>query len=118
MFTGSYEESPSKPLFIRYKRWQADDNGSSTACRGKYVRGICVIGVGDLQYLAQHPGLFVNKLYLEYEYLALDCLEGVLLQRTYEQYEDGGTGIDVSFYQNIDQVKYQVKKRRQFVHGV
>ena len=112
LFIGSYEESPSKPIFIRYKRWQTDDDDSNTACRGKYVRGICVIGIGDLQELAKSHGLFVNKLYLEYEYLALDCLEEVILQRTYDQYEAGETGIDIKFYQNIDQVKYQVKEKR------
>lgn len=99
-------------MFIRYKRWQTDDTGSYTACRGKYVRGICVIGIGDLPELAYSQGLFVNKLYLEYEYLALDCLEEVLLQRTYDQYENGQIGTDIRFYQNIDQVKYQVKERR------
>ena len=108
--TGGSAEYPSKPLFIRYKLWQDRSEREQAICMGKYVRGICVIGVGDLPQLVHHPGLFVNKLYLEYEYLALDCLEQMLLERTIRQYINR-TKIDVSFYESVDQVKYQLKRK-------
>ena len=95
---------------MRYKKWQNDVTDDGTVCRGKYIRGICVIGIGDLPQVANHAGLFVNKLYIEYEYLALDCLEEILLERTLDQYINHRK-IDVGFYENIDQVKYQLKRR-------
>ena len=43
-------------------------------CNRKRVRIVCVFGIGDLQLLARRPELFA-KFYLDYEPLALDCME-------------------------------------------
>ncbi|XP_078331661.1 N-acetyllactosaminide beta-1,6-N-acetylglucosaminyl-transferase-like isoform X3 [Crassostrea virginica] len=44
-------------------------------CRGKYVRDICVFGVGDLHSLVLKKELFANKFYYDYQPYALICME-------------------------------------------
>lgn len=51
-------------------------------CGGKYVRGICIFGVSDLQNIVWGRELFVNKFYADYQYLALDCIEEWIWNRT------------------------------------
>lgn len=44
-------------------------------CKGKFVRGVCVFGIGDLNRLVLKMALFSNKFYFNYQPLALQCLE-------------------------------------------
>ncbi|XP_046841236.1 N-acetyllactosaminide beta-1,6-N-acetylglucosaminyl-transferase-like [Xenia sp. Carnegie-2017] len=64
----------------RYVVWHKD------RCHGKTVRYVCINGVGDLKAIARSPALFVNKFYLDYEHLALDCLETWFQKRTLYYY--------------------------------
>ncbi|KAK7484555.1 hypothetical protein BaRGS_00024187 [Batillaria attramentaria] len=59
--------------FSRYLLWIRTKQGS--LCKGKFVRGVCVFGVGDLPYLTQVPYLFANKFHYGFQPLAYDCLE-------------------------------------------
>lgn len=52
-------------------------------CGGKYVRGICIFGVSDLQDIVWNNALFVNKFHADYQYLALDCIEELIWNRTF-----------------------------------
>ena len=63
----------------RYKNW-------GSVCYGKKVRQICVNGIGDLNKITKKRALFVNKFHLNYQYLALDCLEEWLYNRTLSYY--------------------------------
>lgn len=63
---------------VRWKRWRA----SGYRCRGRYVRDVCVLGVGDLPELLDSTGLFVNKLHYNYQPLTFDCLEQLHYNRT------------------------------------
>jgi len=60
-------------------------------CHGKKVRNICIFGIKDLPYLyqARQSRLFANKFYIEYEPLALDCLDELLRNETiaYDKWE-------------------------------
>ena len=58
---------------IRAKSWVGHYNNRK--CEGKYVRGICVYGIGDAPWLASRPELFANKFHSTFEYLGYDCLE-------------------------------------------
>ena len=50
-------------------------NWGRKPCHGKFVRQICINGVGDLGAITKGSGLFVNKFHLRYQHLALDCME-------------------------------------------
>ncbi|XP_062569798.1 N-acetyllactosaminide beta-1,6-N-acetylglucosaminyl-transferase-like [Saccostrea cucullata] len=54
-------------------------------CHGKYVRFICVFGIGDLKELVSQNTLFANKFYHDYQPLALKCLEEWHYNKTLSQ---------------------------------
>lgn len=60
----------AKPWLAVHASW-----GGVDTCRGKFVRGVCVYGLGDLPSLVTRAHLFVNKFHLDYQPLALLCLE-------------------------------------------
>ena len=60
-----------KPWLAVYANWAG---GDKVVCRGRYVRGVCVFGVGDLPHLVQRREFFANKFYADSEPLALDCM--------------------------------------------
>jgi beta-1,3-galactosyl-O-glycosyl-glycoprotein beta-1,6-N-acetylglucosaminyltransferase/N-acetyllactosaminide beta-1,6-N-acetylglucosaminyltransferase/mucin type N-acetylglucosaminyltransferase 3 len=67
---GGFSGYPSsKPWLAVYANW------GETLCHGKYVHGVCVFGVGDLQELIERRELFANKFHADFQPLALDCLD-------------------------------------------
>lgn len=70
------------------------------------MRNICVLGVGDLHRAYTDVGLFANKFHLDFEHLALDCLEEVLYDKTWKQFIKDEK-IDTSYYAHLD---YNKKK--------
>lgn len=101
---GKLEDLPSERFIARYKVWRS----ARQPCGGKYERNICVLGVADL-YRAYHDvGLFVNKLHLDFQYLALDCLEEVMYENTLRQFIDNTT-IDTTFYKQLYFVQHKIK---------
>ena len=50
-------------------------------CEGKWVRAICILGLGDLHDLSTRREFFVNKFDIEYEPLAFECAERWLQHR-------------------------------------
>ncbi|XP_071130399.1 beta-1,3-galactosyl-O-glycosyl-glycoprotein beta-1,6-N-acetylglucosaminyltransferase-like [Mytilus edulis] len=76
---GRYSGNPEKkPWLAVYASW-----GGRDRCHGKYVRGVCVFGVGDLNELVSKKELFANKFYPDFQYLALDCLEEYIYNKTF-----------------------------------
>ena len=53
------------------------------SCKGKVVRDVCVFGVGDLHTLVNKEYLFANKFYMDFEHLALDCMQEWYSNRTF-----------------------------------
>lgn len=51
-------------------------------CHGKYVRDVCVFGLGDLQRLVSVKELFANKFYHDYQPFALKCMEEWLFNKS------------------------------------
>ncbi|XP_063446915.1 beta-1,3-galactosyl-O-glycosyl-glycoprotein beta-1,6-N-acetylglucosaminyltransferase-like [Mytilus trossulus] len=75
---GRYIGNPEKkPWLAVYASWPPRDR-----CHGKIVRNICIYGVGDLNQLVSRKELFVNKFYPDYQYLAIDCLEEYIRNKT------------------------------------
>lgn len=89
---------------MRYKNWELGHSVFVRTCEGKFVRNICVLGVGDLYQAYNDIGLFVNKLNLDFEYLALDCLEEMIYEKTWSQYMNDEK-IDTTYYHYLDYVK-------------
>ena len=93
LFSGNPEKKPWNAV---YAAW-----GGRDRCHGKFIRGVCVFGIGDLNELASKKELFANKFYSDYQYLALDCLEEYLYNRTFNQL------VFESFYYN--QLPFAIK---------
>lgn len=81
--TPSPPAKPRKTTMVntRYVNW------GNNVCHGKIVRQICINGVGDLHVITTKPQLFVNKFHLDYQYLALDCLEEWFSNKTFGYYQ-------------------------------
>lgn len=80
---GGYE------MEIRYKygmflfcfiNWEDD----KLKCYGKYVRSVCVFGIGDLFWFGSRFQLIVNKFDYYFDYFVLDCLEDLFRNRIYD----------------------------------
>uniref|UniRef100_A0A3B4ZF82 Beta-1,3-galactosyl-O-glycosyl-glycoprotein beta-1,6-N-acetylglucosaminyltransferase-like n=1 Tax=Stegastes partitus TaxID=144197 RepID=A0A3B4ZF82_9TELE len=63
-------------------QWHAGPDDSLDAvypqCHGNYVRGICVYGAGDLQWMIAQHHLFANKFDINTDPIAIYCLEKYL----------------------------------------
>ena len=88
-------DSKTKIAYTRFKNW------GKLPCAGKFVRGICILGVGDLPLLVKAKELFANKFHMDFEPYALDCLEEWLYNRTRDEYL-GITNFNNSFYKTLD----------------
>ncbi|XP_071951435.1 N-acetyllactosaminide beta-1,6-N-acetylglucosaminyl-transferase-like isoform X2 [Antedon mediterranea] len=65
---------------VRFMKWA--DIPRHPKCKGKYVRALCVFGVGYMPYLTRQPHLFANKFYYSFDPVTLQCLEELLDYRT------------------------------------
>ncbi|OWF45617.1 beta-1,3-galactosyl-O-glycosyl-glycoprotein beta-1,6-N-acetylglucosaminyltransferase-like [Mizuhopecten yessoensis] len=89
---GGYTGVPDKkPWLATYAIW-----GGVSVCRGRFVRGVCVYGAGDLQELVSRKEIFANKFYYDYQPMALACMEEWLRNKTYS-----GLPFETYFYQNL-----------------
>ena len=101
--------NPEKKVFTaRASIWahgndQVNWSWEDRSCRGKWVRNICILGVGDLPWTYSRPELFVNKIFLEFEPLTLDCLEELIYNRTMTR---EASKFIPSYYNNLDIVKH------------
>ncbi|XP_064642575.1 beta-1,3-galactosyl-O-glycosyl-glycoprotein beta-1,6-N-acetylglucosaminyltransferase-like [Lineus longissimus] len=66
---------PEPGFTYRYCLWHTGGDNAKNVCAGKWVRDVCVTGVGDLPKVVSSSGLFLNKIYLNFQPLTLDCLE-------------------------------------------
>ena len=78
-------------------------------CHGKYVRAVCIFGVGDLPAMAKDYHLFVNKLYYDYQPMAMRCME----ERHYNWTREDILGLaadrlNMTFYKNLPNVKHHI----------
>ncbi|XP_060086735.1 beta-1,3-galactosyl-O-glycosyl-glycoprotein beta-1,6-N-acetylglucosaminyltransferase 7-like [Heteronotia binoei] len=60
---------------IRAIKWSDKEGQSHNGCKGHYVRGICVYGLGDIKWIIESPHLFANKFEPETYPLVMECLE-------------------------------------------
>ncbi|KAE8292207.1 Beta-1,3-galactosyl-O-glycosyl-glycoprotein beta-1,6-N-acetylglucosaminyltransferase [Larimichthys crocea] len=68
----------------RLVKWQGHEGPQDslqsvyTECHGHHVRGICVYGAGDLQWMVEQHHLFANKFDTDKDPIAVYCLEKYL----------------------------------------
>lgn len=84
----------------RYKMWR-----HVGVCKGKFIRNICTLSLGDLPMLAKSRQLFANKFEESYHPLAYDCLEELHFNRTIADIW-GLRDIATEFYQRLPFVLY------------
>jgi hypothetical protein len=80
-------DAETKPFISRASIWlslalQAKGSWDHWDCQGKWVRTICIFGVGDLPWLQQRPELFANKFHATFEWLAYDCMEQYIFNKS------------------------------------
>jgi hypothetical protein len=56
---------------VREKHWAY--NGAF--CAGQFIRYICSVGIGDLPWVVSSEAMFVNKICIELDPVAIRCLE-------------------------------------------
>ncbi|KAM8887361.1 beta-1,3-galactosyl-O-glycosyl-glycoprotein beta-1,6-N-acetylglucosaminyltransferase-like isoform 1-T2 [Spinachia spinachia] len=66
---------------VRIVKWQGHEGTVYPECHGHHVRGVCVYGFGDLQWLLEQHHLFANKFDLEIDPIAVYCLEKYLREK-------------------------------------
>ena len=81
-------------MWNRVKWWQGEES-----CRGKFVRMICIFGVGDLPRLHQAKELFANKFHYDYNPIAYDCMEDWYNKKVAME-KSGKLDFDTTMYSN------------------
>ncbi|XP_046334440.1 beta-1,3-galactosyl-O-glycosyl-glycoprotein beta-1,6-N-acetylglucosaminyltransferase 3-like isoform X1 [Haliotis rufescens] len=100
-------EPHEEPFPARYKNWDHGLWFYLDDCQGKYLREICIVGVGDLPSLTRQKHLFVNKFLGDFEPAALDCIEEWYFD-TIKKENNGPRHFDTSFYEAMDFVRNKV----------
>ncbi|XP_013386316.1 beta-1,3-galactosyl-O-glycosyl-glycoprotein beta-1,6-N-acetylglucosaminyltransferase [Lingula anatina] len=89
---GGYTGKPdNKPWLAVWAAW-----GGVDPCNGRWQRGVCVLGVGDLHRLVTRKEFFVNKFLDDFEPEALDCAEEWIHARALS-----ALPMDLGFYQTL-----------------
>lgn len=89
---GGYRGDPEdKPWLATYATWKGD-----APCHGKWVRSICVFGVGDVPNLLNKRQLFANKFYLDYQPAAIHCMEEYYFRKVRSK-----MSLDTEYYKNL-----------------
>ncbi|XP_051562586.1 beta-1,3-galactosyl-O-glycosyl-glycoprotein beta-1,6-N-acetylglucosaminyltransferase 7 isoform X2 [Myxocyprinus asiaticus] len=60
---------------IRAIKWKDQEGTVHQGCEGRYVRDICIFGIGDLPWVVNKGSMFANKFETASFPEALDCLE-------------------------------------------
>ena len=91
--------------FSKQKSWSWED----WECRGKWKREICIFSVGDLPWLYRRPELFVNKFHSDFQWLAYDCMEELIFNRTGDDLKSAATigqqRFNLTYYRNLPFVR-------------
>lgn len=58
-------------------------------CSGRVVRDVCVVGIGDLEWVLEKEGdhLFHNKYSMEFDHTVMNCVEQRLVHRNRREYQ-------------------------------
>lgn len=78
----------TRQFINRLKRFWRQPEGYPPCESGRWKHDVCIFGVEDLSFMTDSARreLFVNKLYWNFQHLALDCLEWWHAKSTLEEY--------------------------------
>ncbi|VDP08270.1 unnamed protein product [Soboliphyme baturini] len=74
-------------------------------CNGRWRNKVCLLSSSDLPYIVRRRELFVNKLWLPDDPIAVDCMHELLFNRTY--LNDDATAFDINTYVNLTAVRHR-----------
>ncbi|XP_039252755.2 N-acetyllactosaminide beta-1,6-N-acetylglucosaminyl-transferase-like [Styela clava] len=90
-FWGMLNAYPGAPGGSSYVSWWQvaravmwKNNKANDICHGYWVRGVCVLGAGDLPWIMKVPQMFVNKFDVTYDVTPVTCIRTFLKQKTIE----------------------------------
>ena len=83
-----------KPWLAGYAAWGR--KGFDPCLGGHIVHGVCIFGIKDIPGLLGRKELFANKFHLDFQPLALDCLEEWLYNRTVKPVQ-----FDTTYYKRL-----------------
>ena len=94
-------------MTTREKRWGYD---GKLPCAGKWVRYICIVGVGDLPWVISSRMMFLNKARLDVDPEAFRCLELWYSERVRRERSSGQVdqSFNVTFYANLEFTKRHI----------
>ena len=92
----------NKPWLATYALW-----GGEGKCHGKFVHGVCIYGVGDLQNLKLRKELFANKFHLDHQPYALDCIEEWHYNKTVNP---SLSNLNLTYYEHLPFIKKKTKR--------
>lgn len=95
-------EDSYKTWISRFAIWQQYDH---LHCNGTFRHSVCLFNSGDLQMLSKRAELFLNKFWIHFDSVALDCMHELLFNRTYRYRRESLT--DLKYYKNLSSVMYQ-----------
>ena len=95
-----------KPFLTRFKNWGIFP--FNFPCKGRWVKQICVFGVGDLPLLEKRREMFANKFYLDFEPVALDCMEELHWRKVKAEIS-GRRQFNASYYAHLSFAKYHIR---------
>ncbi|KAK7116068.1 N-acetyllactosaminide beta-1,6-N-acetylglucosaminyl-transferase-like [Littorina saxatilis] len=103
-YLGSLENRNKEPV-RSFKIWIFQN---IHRCSGKFVRMVCIFGVGDLPLLVNaDPYLIANKFSNHYQPLAYDCMEKWYFDKVQQENLGLAKPLDLSLYENSDIVKHR-----------
>ena len=74
---------------VRKAVWKPFHGKHKAKCLERYiVRSFCIQSASDLPYLRSLSGIwFLNKYYIDYDHVVMDCMEELLLKKHFKEYE-------------------------------
>ena len=90
--------APGNSLTVKWmpqvtkRLWAFHNPGSGYCIEGKFIHDICITSASDLPKLqsvsVNRELWFYNKYLAEYDHVVMDCMESLLIQRNYKEYEN------------------------------
>ena len=107
MYNNNTTGNREPELITREKRWDCCGN-----CSGTWIRQICNVGVGDLPWITASNKMFLNKIRIEMDAVALRCLELWYADRVRSELSgtaySGKNPFNLEFYESQDYVKNHI----------
>ncbi|VDO69304.1 unnamed protein product [Heligmosomoides polygyrus] len=97
------KQGKNTDFITRMSHWPS----GAELCRSRKIRkGICILGLEDLQLLSKYPNVMANKVMLpDFDYGAIDCIHEVIFNRTFLGQVDHP--LNLNYYRNMANLSKQ-----------